>query len=43
MTELQANLKVELARLRAPQRIIRIAQEKLGLTLPTSKQMMVMP
>jgi cell division protein FtsL len=43
LTELQANLKVELARLRAPQRIIRIAQEKLGLTLPTSKQMMVMP
>jgi cell division protein FtsL len=43
LTELQANLKVELARLRAPQRIIRIAQEKLGLTLPSSKQMMVMP
>jgi cell division protein FtsL len=43
LNELQANLKVELARLRAPQRIIRIAQEKLGLTLPTSKQMMVMP
>jgi cell division protein FtsL len=43
LTELQANLKVELARLRAPQRIIRIAQEKLGLTLPTSKQIMVMP
>jgi cell division protein FtsL len=43
LTELQANLKVELARLRAPQRIMRIAQDKLGLTLPTSKQMMVMP
>jgi len=43
LTELQANLKVELARLRAPQRIIRIAQEKLGLTLPTPKQMMIMP
>jgi hypothetical protein len=34
---------VELARLRAPQRIIRIAQEKLGLTLPASNQMKVMP
>jgi cell division protein FtsL len=43
LTELQANLKVELARLRAPQRIIPIAQEKLKLTLPTSKQMLVMP
>ncbi len=43
LTELQANLRVELARLRAPQRIIRIAQEKLGLTLPTPRQMMVMP
>lgn len=43
LTELQANLKVELARLRSPQRIIPIAQEKLGLTLPTSKQMMLMP
>lgn len=43
LTELQANLKVELARLRSPQRIIKIAQEKLGLTLPTSKQMMLMP
>jgi cell division protein FtsL len=43
LNELQANLKVELARLRTPQRIIRIAHEKLGLTLPTSRQMMVMP
>jgi cell division protein FtsL len=43
LNELQANLKVELARLRAPQRIIRIAQEKLHLTLPASNQMMVMP
>jgi hypothetical protein len=34
---------VELARLRAPQRIIPIAQEKLKLMLPTSKQMLVMP
>lgn len=43
LTELQANLKVELARLKAPQRITKIAQEKLGLTLPTPKQIMVLP
>jgi cell division protein FtsL len=43
LNELQANLKVELARLKSPQRITKIAQEKLGLTMPTPKQMMVMP
>jgi len=43
LNELQANLRVELARLKAPQRIIKIAQEKLGLTLPTPKQTLVMP
>jgi cell division protein FtsL len=41
--ELQDNLRVELARLKSPQRITRIAQEKLGLTLPTPKQMLMMP
>jgi cell division protein FtsL len=43
LTELQDNLKVELARLKSPQRITKIAREKLGLTLPAPKQMMVMP
>jgi len=43
LNELQANLRVELARLKAPQRITKIAQEKLGLTLPTAKQTLVMP
>jgi cell division protein FtsL len=43
LNELQANLRVELARLKAPQRITKIAQEKLGLTLPTPKQTIVMP
>jgi cell division protein FtsL len=43
LTELQANLKVELARLKAPQRITKIAREKLGLTLPAPKQIMVLP
>jgi cell division protein FtsL len=41
--ELQTSLKVELARLKAPQRITKIAQEKLGLTFPTARQVMVMP
>jgi cell division protein FtsL len=43
LTEFQANLKVELARLKAPQRITKIAQEKLGLTLPAPNQIMVLP
>jgi cell division protein FtsL len=43
LNELQANLKVELARLKTPQRITKIAQEKLGLTLPAPGQMKVMP
>jgi cell division protein FtsL len=43
LTELQANLRVELARLKAPQRITKIAQEKLGLTLPNPNQIKVMP
>ena len=43
LNELQANLRIELARLRSPQRITRIAQEKLGLTLPTPRQTLVMP
>jgi cell division protein FtsL len=43
LNELQVNFKVELARLKAPQRITKIAQEKLGLTLPAPRQMMVMP
>jgi cell division protein FtsL len=43
LNELQANFKVELARLKAPQRITRIAREKLGLTLPAPEQMKVMP
>ena len=43
LSELQANLRVELARLKAPQRITKIAQEKLGLTLPAPRQIVVMP
>ena len=40
---LQDNLKIELARLKAPQRIAKIAKERLGLILPTNKQLMLIP
>ena len=40
---LQDNLKIELARLKSPQRIAKIAKEKLGLILPTNKQLMLIP
>jgi len=43
LTELQDNFKVELARLKSPQRITKIAREKLGLTTPAPRQMMVLP
>jgi cell division protein FtsL len=37
------SLKIELARLKSPERIARKAKEELGLVMPTSKQMVVMP
>ncbi len=40
---LQDNLKIELARLKSPQRISKIAKEQLGLILPTNKQRMLIP
>jgi cell division protein FtsL len=40
---LQDNLKIELARLKAPQRIANIAKQQLGLVAPTSKQLIVIP
>ena len=40
---LQENLKIELARLKAPQRIASIAKQQLGLVAPTSKQLIVIP
>ncbi len=42
LVELQDNLRVELARLKSPQRITRIARE-MGLTLPAPAQVMVLP
>ena len=38
---LQDNLKIELARLRSPQRIAKIAKNQFGLITPTLKQTIV--
>ena len=43
LINLQNNLKVELARLKSPERLARIAKEQLGLKIPTSGQMIVIP
>ena len=40
---LQDNLKIELARLRSPQRIARIAKNQLGLVTPIPEQTIIMP
>ncbi len=40
---LQQNLKIELARLKSPDRIESIARRKLHLTTPTPEQVMVIP
>jgi cell division protein FtsL len=42
LTELQRKLRVEEARLRSPERIMRIARER-GLVMPDSKQVVVIP
>ena len=40
---LQDNLKIELARLKTPQRIAKIAKQQLGLISPTNKQLIIIP
>ena len=40
---MQNNLKIETARLKSPERIARIAREQLGLTIPSPKQVIVLP
>ena len=40
---LQNNLKVELARLKSPERLAKIAKNRLGLKTPTPKQMIIIP
>jgi len=43
LAAMQDNLKIELARLKSPQRIAKIAREQLGLVTPTPKQTIVIP
>jgi cell division protein FtsL len=40
---MQDNLKIELARLKSPERIAKIAKQQLGLILPTNKQLILVP
>ena len=40
---LQNNLKIELASLKSPERIARIAKDQLGLKAPTKSQTIVIP
>ena len=40
---MQDNLKIELARLKSPERIAKIARQQLGLILPTNKQLILVP
>lgn len=40
---MQNNFKIELARLKSPERISRIAKNRLNLTIPKSKQIIVLP
>ncbi len=43
LVTLQNSLKIELARLKSPEMIIRVANQKLGLTMPAPKQTIVLP
>lgn len=43
LTTLQNSLKVELARLKSPARIEKIARDKLGLVWPTPDQVITLP
>jgi cell division protein FtsL len=40
---LQSSLKIELARLKAPERISHIARTELGLAMPEPRQVIVIP
>jgi cell division protein FtsL len=43
LVALQNNLKIELASLKSPERIARIAKYQLGLEVPTKSQTIVIP
>jgi cell division protein FtsL len=43
LSAMQDNLKIELMRLKSPQRIAKIAREQLGLITPTPQQTVIIP
>jgi cell division protein FtsL len=43
LVALQNNLKIELASLKSPERIAKIAKNQLGLIAPTQNQMIILP
>ena len=43
LSAMQDNLKIELARLKSPQRISKIARTQLGLVTPSPKQTIILP
>ena len=43
LSDMQDKLKIELAVLKSPRRITRIARDRLGLIRPTPQQTMVIP
>ena len=43
LVTLQQNLKIELARLKSPERIEKIARQQLGLIAPSEEQIIVVP
>jgi len=43
LTTMQNNLKIETAHLKSPERISKIAREQLGLTMPSPKQVIILP
>ena len=43
LSAMQDNLKIELARLKSPQRISKIARDQLGLVTPSQKQTIILP
>jgi cell division protein FtsL len=43
LVALQTNLKIELASLKSPERIAKIAKNQFGLVTPTQKQTVIIP
>ncbi len=43
LTAYQNNLKIELARLKSPDRIAKIAREQLGMMMPTTDRTILLP